>query len=133
MFSNSIKMIKIDGNILELWQTVIEKNVILILVHFFCFIFEFLINARIWISLKMIFSYCLLEKIVRHEAIIRAPNVCSELTFTCLIVFKTETSASVLTLRFVLEKYLVRTWPMLRTTLIEVSRDFFNFFSAFPG
>jgi hypothetical protein len=75
-------------------------------------------------SLKMIFSYCLLDKILRHKAINRAPKVCSELKFTCLIIFKTERSASALTLRFVLERYLVRTWPMLTTTLIEVSRDF---------
>ena len=81
----------------------------------------------------MIFSHGLLNKLLRHEAIIRAPNVCFELTFTCLIVFKTERSASALTLRFVLERYLVRTWPMLTTTLIEVSRDFSLFLRANSG
>jgi len=80
----------------------------------------------------VIFSHCLLNKILRHEAIIRAPNVCFELTFTCLIVFKTERSASALTLRFVLERYLVRTWSMM-TTLIEVSRDFSLFLRANSG
>jgi hypothetical protein len=49
MFSNPLKMIKIDRNMSELWQFAC-KNVILILVHLFV-LCELFINARKLITL----------------------------------------------------------------------------------
>ena len=53
MLSNSLRMIKIDGNMLRLWQ-IVCKNIIWTLVHLLVLSYELFVYARTWITLRWV-------------------------------------------------------------------------------